>query len=224
MNRDAAKLLSEKVMREIFRIGQAYGKELPNKFEDLVHDLGVMLVHDALQQVSLKFYRPGERREVLVAYEYALHAGNPQFHLDDAQGLGIVPLAPPVEMSLIVYRDSQNGRYERELLMNWGAAPQFTQRGGFVHQDGNTSSRTGGRASKQVYMGDALRRSGTVKFFLPNKHYGFITGQDGGSQGCDIFFHEKNAQGFAPRAGQHVTYLTLATPRGIQAKDIRAAG
>jgi cold shock CspA family protein len=219
MNRKAADLLAQKVTRELYRIAQAYGKQHPFRFEDLVHDLAVMLERDCLTSVSLKFHRPNGRRDVLVEYNYALHAGNPRFHLDDAQGLGIVPLSPPFEMGLVVNRDPQNGAYERQLRLNWGDAPRFARRGGFEHQDGNTTRRTGGRASKRIYMDDALRRRGQIKFFLPARQYGFIASADG----VDVFFHANNIQGFQPRRGQWVTYLPVATPRGIQAKDVRPA-
>ena len=69
-------------------------------------------------------------------------------------------------------------------------------------------------------MDNALRRTGQIKFFLPKQQYGFITG----ANGVDVFFHRSNVSGFEPRQGQQVTYLPLATPRGIQAKDVRARG
>jgi cold shock CspA family protein len=221
MNRKAASLLAQKVTRELYRIAQAYGKQHPFRFEDLTHDLAVMLESDSLNGVSLKFHRPNGSRDVLVEYTYELHAGAPHFYLDDAQGIGIVPLRPPFEMGLVVNRDPQASAYENRLRLNWGDAPAYARRGGFEHQDGNTTHRTGGRASKRVYMDGALRRRGQVKFYLPAKQYGFIAGENGGRPGSDVFFHANNIQGFRPRQGQWVTYLPLATPRGIQAKDVR---
>ena len=64
MQPNAAKLLAEKVVRELFRIAQAYGKEHPFSFEDILNDLAVMLEYDALQLVSLKFHRPDATREI----------------------------------------------------------------------------------------------------------------------------------------------------------------
>ena len=230
MEQKAAQLLAEKVVREVYRIAQAYGQEHPYRFEDLVHDLAVMLAQDALHAVSLKFYRPpalpaaggpaNGGGDVLVEYSYALHAGTPRFYLDDAEGLGIVPLRPPFQMGLVVNRDGQGGAYDRLLRLRWGDAPHYTRRGGFEHQDGNTTRRTGGRASKTVFMDDGLRRRGQVKFYLPAKRYGFIAGSDG----ADVFFHAHNVDGAlgVPRQGQWVSYLPMATPRGIQAKDVRA--
>lgn len=220
MNQKTAQLLAEKLTRELYRIAQAYGKQHPYQFNDLAHDLAVMLEQNALHYISLKFHKPDNQRQVLTEYNYALHAGQPRFNLDDAQGLAIVPLTPPFEMSLIVNRDTQGGRYASRLRLNWGDAPAFTRNHGFAHQDGNTSQRTGGRASKQVFMDDALRRTGQIKFFLPKQQYGFITG----ANGVDVFFHRSNVDGFEPRQGQRVSYLPLATPRGIQAKDVRVGG
>jgi CspA family cold shock protein len=219
MEWNAAKLLAEKVVRELYRIAQAYGKEQPFRFEDLVNDLAVMLERGALYSIALKFHRPNASRDVLVEYTYALHAGTPRFYLDDAQGLGIVPLAPPFEMGLVVNRDRQAGAYDARLRLNWSDAPHYTRRGGYEHQDGNTTQRTGGRASKTVFMDGALRRQGQVKFYLPAKGYGFLTGADG----VDVFFHATNVQGFQPRPGQSVSFLPLVTPRGVQAKDVRPA-
>lgn len=219
MQPNAARLLAEKVLREVFRIAQAYGKEHPFRFEDLLNDLAVMLEHDALQLVSLKFHRPDATRTVLAEYNYALHAGAPQFHLDHAQGIGIVPLSPPFDMVLVVQRDVLGGVYAGRLRLNWGGAPQYMRQAGFEHQDGNTAVRTGGRASKQVFIDDSLRRPGQVKFFAVARQYGFITGADG----VEVFFHATNLSGFQPHTGQRVTFLPLVTPRGIQAQDVRPA-
>ncbi len=217
MNPKSAKLLAEKVTRELYRIAQAYGKELPYQFEELTHDLGVMLENDSLTSVSLKLHRPNANRDVLAEYSYDFHAGAPRFCLDDTQGLGIVPLPPPLEIGLVVRRDGRDGLYEARLCLRWSDAPQYARDDGFDHQDGNTTHRTGGRASKHIYMANGLSREGTVKFFLPAKGYGFIAGPNG----VDIFFHANNVQGFQPYQGQRVTYLPLATPRGVQAKNVR---
>ena len=220
MNTPASRTLSDKLVRELFRIAQAYGKEHPFRFEDLVNDFAVLLEVDCLQSVSLKFFRAGASRDVLVEYNYALHAGAPRFHLDDAQGIGIVPLTPPFDMMLVVNRDLQRLPAANRLRLNWSNAPDFAHGQGYAHQDGNTASRTGGQATKQVYMDNALRRQGRVKFYLPDRQYGFIAGADN----VDVFFHAKNALNFEPRPGQQVSYLPMVTPRGLQAKDVRAVG
>ncbi len=219
MNLSAARTLSDKLVRELFRIAQAYGKEHPFRFEDLANDFAAMLETDCLQIVSLKFHRNNASRDVLVEYNYSLHAGAPRFHLDDAQGIGIVPLSPPFEMQLVIHRDLQRMPPANRLRLNWGDAPVFAHGQGYAHQDGNTARRTGGQATKQVYMDNALRRQGRVKFFLPDRQYGFIAGSDG----VDVFFHANNAPTLHPRPGQQVSYLPMVTPRGVQAKDVRAA-
>lgn len=217
MEPNAANLLAQKLARELYRIAQAYGQQHPFRYEDLVHDLAVMLQMGALNSVSLKFVRSTGRREVLAEYDYALHAGAPRFLMDTTQGIGIVPLTPPFEMVMVVNRDTCGGAYESRLRMRWSDAPRYERRSGFEHRDGNTASRTGGRASKQVFMDDSLRRRGQVKFYVPAKRYGFIVAADG----LDIFFHANDLNGLEPQPGQSVTFLPLATPRGMQAKDVR---
>lgn len=219
MRPEGNRLLAEKVVRELFRIAQSYGQTHSVGFEDLVHDLALMLEVGSLNSVSLKFHRPNARETVLVEYNYAFHAGRPQFHLDDAQGLGIVPLSPPIAMALVVNRGPATQPMTGQFRLNWGAAPEYRREAGFEHRDGNTAQRTGGRASKQVFIGDDLRREGQVKHYWAEKQYGFITGRDG----VDVFFHASNLQGFQPQRGQSVTYLPLVTPRGVQAKDVRPA-
>ena len=218
MDRSASRLLAEKVVRELFRIAQAYGKEHPFAFEDMVHDLALALQRRALRRVTLKFFRPDHQREVLLEYSYAFHAGRPRFYLDDAHGLAIVPLSPPIAMTLVAQFDPPAAALPG-LRLNWGTAPDYVRQTGFEHHDGNTAARTGGRASKRVFMADSLRSQGRVKLYRSGGQYGFITGRDG----VDVFFHASNVNGFHPRTGQRVTYLPLATPRGIQAKDVRLA-
>ncbi|GAU69634.1 putative cold shock protein [Streptomyces sp. NBRC 110611] len=65
--------------------------------------------------------------------------------------------------------------------------------------------------------------SGTVKWFNPEKGFGFIE-QDGG--GPDVFAHYSNiaAQGFRELfEGQKVTFDVTQGPKGPQAENIVAA-
>lgn len=49
MDERAATLMAEKIVRELFRLGQAYGQRQASSFDDLLHDFTVMIRHDDLQ-------------------------------------------------------------------------------------------------------------------------------------------------------------------------------
>ena len=60
---------------------------------------------------------------------------------------------------------------------------------------------------------------GTVKWFNPDKGYGFITGEDGN----DVFVHWSAIQGEGYKSlsdGQEVTYDLVDGPKGMQASNV----
>lgn len=60
---------------------------------------------------------------------------------------------------------------------------------------------------------------GTVKWFNPEKGYGFITGDDG----KDVFVHWSAIQGEGYKSlddGQTVTYDLVEGPKGMQASNV----
>ncbi len=61
--------------------------------------------------------------------------------------------------------------------------------------------------------------NGTVKWFNPDKGFGFITGEDG----VDVFAHysQINTSGFKTLAeNQKVTFVLANVPKGPQAENI----
>jgi cold shock protein len=64
---------------------------------------------------------------------------------------------------------------------------------------------------------------GVVKWFSPEKGYGFITPADGGR---DLFVHYSEIQGSGYRnleEGQRVTYESAEGPKGPQATNVNLA-
>jgi cold shock protein len=64
--------------------------------------------------------------------------------------------------------------------------------------------------------------TGTVKWFNPEKGYGFITPEDGSA---DVFVHFSAIEGTGYRnleEGQHVEFETTQGQKGPQASNVRA--
>src|SRR5262249_29336824 len=74
----------------------------------------------------------------------------------------------------------------------------------------------------EMNIADAIEVEGSVKWYSPEKGYGFITAHDGGK---DIFVHSK----FVKRAGlqsllpdQPLAVMVVTTPKGREARGIRS--
>lgn len=62
--------------------------------------------------------------------------------------------------------------------------------------------------------------TGTVKWFDPQKGFGFILNQDG----CDVFVHYTSIEGEGFRClrnGQKVEYLEIPSEKGLQGRKVR---
>ena len=71
--------------------------------------------------------------------------------------------------------------------------------------------------TKHFLSGTASAKRGTVKFFRPERGFGFITEEDG----ADLFFHVRNCDGREPLLGERVQYI-LAEYRGRhEARDVK---
>jgi CspA family cold shock protein len=72
---------------------------------------------------------------------------------------------------------------------------------------------------RKIKLGGILIMNGTVKWFNPDKGFGFITGEDG----VDVFAHysQINTSGFKTLAeNQKVTFVLANVPKGPQAENI----
>jgi cold shock CspA family protein len=217
MQEQAAKLMAEKIVRELFRLSQAYGQTLPVSFDDLFHDFIVMIRYDDLATVRLLFH--DAQRRTLLEYAYRIQDGKivanaPQDHVG---GLAVVPLAEPFSMSLVIAHNGKEQSYAAQLHIRWGDAPTYARNGGDQCTNPHFGKKTGGRAGSDIYADRNLRRKGRVKFFLPEKKYGFILPDE--ADAPEVFFHATDTT-CVLQTGERVSYLPLVTPRGVQARAV----
>lgn len=59
---------------------------------------------------------------------------------------------------------------------------------------------------------------GNVKWFSPEKGYGFITPEDGSK---DVFVHHSEVPGEDLREGEEVEYDVEQTPKGLNAVNVQ---
>lgn len=79
------------------------------------------------------------------------------------------------------------------------------------------------RRGKRSDAGKAPRETGTVKWFSPDKGYGFVVRESGE----EIFVHHSAIRGRRDAAktladGQPVTFVAVERERGLQADDVEA--
>jgi CspA family cold shock protein len=70
-----------------------------------------------------------------------------------------------------------------------------------------------------VTKGPSPKEQGTIKWFSPHKHYGFIVTR----QGDEVFFHEQQIvddNGTTPHKGQSVEFHTRLAVKGPEALNV----
>lgn len=221
MDEQAARLLAEKILREVFRLSQAYGQPMSASFDDLFHDFTLMIQYDDLEGVRLLFH--DMQRRSLLEYVYRLENGTVLGTVphDPLGGVAIVPLTQPFSMNLVISRRGKERFYAAQLRICWSDAPPYTRTGGDRCANPHFAKKTGGRAGSEIYADHHLRRRGRVKAFWPEKHYGFISPDEPGAP--EVFFHASVVHGLL-RVGDRVSYLPLVTSRGIQAGAVMREG
>lgn len=221
MVQQAAHLMAEKILREVFRLSRAYGQPMPVSFDDLLHDFTLMIRYGDLERVRLLFH--DAQRRTLLEYAYRLESSTVLSTVphDPLGGLAVVPLPQPFSMNLVVSRRGREGLYTTQLRICWGDAPAYTCTGGDRCANPHFAKKTGGRAGSEIYADRHLRRRGRVKYFSPEKQYGFLLPDELGAP--EVFFHASAVQGLL-RIGDRVSYLPLVTPRGIQARAVVREG
>ncbi len=214
MKNKEAELMSEKVLKEIFRLAQAMGKDL-GSFEDYAHDLAVMLDYDDLERAALRVTDTEGNLLVEYGYWFAVE-GVRRDSPDHTGGLAVVQVPEDSRAGIIILRTGRAHQYRHLLRIPWDTIPTHTRNGGDEFENSHFKKKTGGRAVNTVYADNQLRKIGRVKFYNATRGYGFIEAQ---GMPADIFFHTSEAPDDLEKDDE-VSFLMVATPKGLQARAV----
>jgi cold shock protein len=145
--------------------------------------------------------------------------GDAFLHISALEASGQGAVSEGAKITCEIGPGKKGPQVNRVLQVTGGTAAPSRSRG---PQGG---ARGGGRedfSPDDLNMTDAVEVEGSVKWYSPEKGYGFITAHDGGK---DIFVHSK----FVKRAGlqsllpdQPLAVMVVTTPKGREARGIRS--
>jgi len=142
--------------------------------------------------------------------------------MDSAKGVE-VPLLDRrlvADRRLIVQRHQQEGRYKHLLKMNWGPAATLQKSAGSTYASEHAASITKGRQAARFHVSDAARHQLVVTQIGTR---GFFFAKDLDLDRDGVFVLAKHLPpAFDVRVGARFTALVIATPRGLQARSMKA--
>ncbi len=201
--------------------GRSLGLDLATR-EDTLADLAVMLSNQDLKRLDIDLLGEGGRR---VLHQFSWHFGagpdasaGPDFAR--ATELPVLDMQAVDAHRFVVHRHGRERIYRHLLRVSWSQAEDLPQAVASETQAAHTAKITGGRVS------------GTLRVAESDRHFvrisrtgvkGYAFGQDLAAPWRTVFLHPKQAApGTSFRIGQTVSCLLVTTPRGFQARDIRA--
>jgi CspA family cold shock protein len=145
--------------------------------------------------------------------ELADGSGDAFLHVAVLQGAGYDAVDPETRISVQVGQGQKGRQVTAVLSVDAGAvgAPRPSARSA-----PHPSSDRRGRAD----LGNAVEIEGTVKWFNPDKGFGFVVCEDGGQ---DVFLHisvVERARLRTLNAGQRLAMKVVKTPKGREAAEI----
>ena len=148
--------------------------------------------------------------------ELADGSGDVFLHISALQSAGHDTVAPGALLRVQVGQGAKGRQVSAVLEVSEGAAPQSNQR--VTRSSAGRPARSA--PHQHVDASTAITVSGMVKWFNPEKAFGFVVADDGLK---DVFVHNSVvAQAGMPPLieGQRVTMQVIATPKGREAISI----
>ena len=122
---------------------------------------------------------------------------------------------------IVTNNNDADQAYRSRLRMNWSAAASLVKQAGDVYRSDHATRITGGRQTGSFHVARDARHRLVITNSTPGGPYCFARdlslNQDG------IFILRKHAPGVRLEAGIQITGILVQTPKGLQAREVRAA-
>ena len=213
---------ASKAVGQLAFVERSYGLCVLQRNRSLKHDLAVMLHHRDLDHVALDLI--GRDGKVLFTFTIRFHGEPGRANtVDSAQGVE-VPILDRRLISdgrFVVHRRGRDAAYRHQLLGHWSPAPNLQRHASDSFESEHARKITGGRQSGSVQLGRKFRHE-LVVTAVPSPSYAFARSLNTGLN-QDVFCHRKFAgSGRALAVGRRISAVVIQTPRGLQARAIRA--
>ena len=218
------RLMAQKLVGQLRTIDRTYELNLigdQNKAADWINDLAVKLAYDDLDGVSAEFLDATGNVFYAHRIKVARHVGRAELHSDGGLALPILDKRRLGKARLLVHSKGRNqADYCAQLRIQWAPAERAKFEAGAAFKDAHANKTTGGRGEATIHVGDSLRVPLTI---TRSGGKGFAFATDASGQ-LSVFCHAQNApSGFQFAVGSRVTAVLVQLPKGIQAREIRAA-
>jgi hypothetical protein len=221
----ATRLEVSKAMAQVEFIDRAYSLNIWASREvarQWAHDLELMRHFNDMRGITLELTDSGSC--VLFAFRIEFDQQSGGRLLDSGTGVEL-PMLDRGRVRghrLIVQHKGGMERYRHLLAMKWGDAPTLDRTSGSSYESEHARKITGGRQSGSFFVGNDERRL-VVVTQAGNLDYVFAKSM-GRPEVQNVFIHRKwVAPGVDLKPGTRLSALLVVTPRGVQARDVRAA-
>jgi hypothetical protein len=226
MPSDAIRLEISKVKAQVQFIDRAFGLGIWRSKEDWLkwaHDLEVMREFDDLSGFALELLDATQR--VLFCFRIDFGKQNRRAHLvDSGSGIELPMLDRAMVHShrLIAHHNGKMDRYRHLLALRWSDAETLPRASGSSYESEHARKITGGRQSGNFFVGNEARR---LLMVTQSGHLDYVFAKAlGQPEVPNVFIHRRWVQSRVTlQPGARLSALLVATPRGVQARDVRAA-
>jgi hypothetical protein len=220
---DDAKLSAYKAVSQIAFICKSYDMSVVDgTIDDIKADLATMLANADLDSVRLELL--GSNNKVLFEFKVTFSGlASACRSVDSAKGVEVPLLDRRLvkDRRLIVQRNGREALYRDSLKMSWGSVPRLQKSAGTTFASEHTASITRGRQDAAFHVSDAARHQLVV---TQTGTKGFFFAKDLNLDREGVFVLSKHLPPtFVVGVGARFTALVIATPRGLQARSIKAA-